>query len=306
MPTPSPQPPPHPASASSSRALPTVRRRTQGADRPRGARVRGRPARPRTGRVDPVRSPGRLRHRLLRGQEPALGRALRRNLAVSAVMVAVVRLVLAVAPPADRVDTAADGRVGDRPASRAPGVRDSGRERTVSVTRRDLVLAIWALVVLVDLHYAYGQSLNVLIAVCLVLPLVLAASRASRHAGAGRAGAPATPVPPRGAAAPGPGPRHLAVLPVAGRRRGRGRHALRTALALLDHAQFGLMIAAFAGGLVLLAALALVPRRRVSPAINLVVALVLGLPRPAARRHLHRHPPKRWCSTRPWPASGSS
>ena len=54
----------------------------------------------------------------------------------------------------------------------------TGRERGVSVTRRDLILAIWALVVLVDLHYAYGQSLNVLIAVCLALPLVLTASRA--------------------------------------------------------------------------------------------------------------------------------
>ena len=38
------------------------------------------------------------------------------------------------------------------------------RERTVSVTRRDLVLAFWALVVLVDLYYAYGQTLNVLMA----------------------------------------------------------------------------------------------------------------------------------------------
>ena len=52
------------------------------------------------------------------------------------------------------------------------------RERTVSVTRRDLVLALWALVVLVDLYYAYGQSLNVLMATCIVLPVVLAASRA--------------------------------------------------------------------------------------------------------------------------------
>ena len=32
--------------------------------------------------------------------------------------------------------------------------------------------------VLVDLYYAYGQTLNVLVAVCIVLPLVLAASRA--------------------------------------------------------------------------------------------------------------------------------
>ena len=54
-----------------------------------------------------------------------------------------------------------------------------------------------------------------------------------------------------------------------------GTHYARIWLSL-DDAQFSVMLAAFAGGLLLLAALALVPRRRVSPAINLLVALCSG------------------------------
>ena len=54
----------------------------------------------------------------------------------------------------------------------------AARERTVAVTKRSLILAIWGLVVFVYLYYAYGQSFNMLAAVCVVLPLVLAASRA--------------------------------------------------------------------------------------------------------------------------------
>ena len=145
-----------------------------------------------------------------------------------------VRVVLAVASPADRVDALADCRLlivlpltlqeSERPA----------RERTVSVTRRDLVLALWALVVLVDLYYAYGQSLNVLMATCIVLPVVLAASRAW---GARRGLVERRLVrhPFRRDVRPhlAPGPEHLAVLPAAGRRRRRRGHALRADLALL-------------------------------------------------------------------------
>ncbi len=61
-------------------------------------------------------------------------------------------------------------------------LRDSGdraaSDRTVAVTRRSLILPIWGLVVFVYLYCAYGQSLNMLITVCLVLPLILAVSRA--------------------------------------------------------------------------------------------------------------------------------
>jgi hypothetical protein len=54
----------------------------------------------------------------------------------------------------------------------------AARDRTVVVTKRSLILALWRLVVFIFLYYEYGQSFNMLAAVCLVLPLALAASRA--------------------------------------------------------------------------------------------------------------------------------
>ena len=54
---------------------------------------------------------------------------------------------------------------------------DSGRGRMVVLTRRSLILSIWALVIFVALYYDYGQSFNVLTAVCVVLPAVLVVSR---------------------------------------------------------------------------------------------------------------------------------
>jgi len=52
------------------------------------------------------------------------------------------------------------------------------RDRTIVVTKRSLILALWGLVVFILLYYENGQSFNLLAAVCLVLPLALAASRA--------------------------------------------------------------------------------------------------------------------------------
>ena len=49
------------------------------------------------------------------------------------------------------------------------------------VTKRSLILALWGLVIFVYLYYAYGESLNVLAAVCVVLP-----ARAGGVAGVGR------------------------------------------------------------------------------------------------------------------------
>ena len=131
--------------------------------------------------------------------------------------------------------------------------------------------------VLVDLYYAYGQSLNVLMAICIVLPLVLAASRAW---GARRGLVERRLVrhPFRRDVRP-----HLVqalniwlcCLLLGGVVAAGGTHYARIWLSL-DDAQFSVMVAAFAGGLLLLAALALVPRRRVSPAINLLVALCSG------------------------------
>ena len=155
--------------------------------------------------------------------------------------------------------------------------RPSGRERGVSVTRRDLILAIWALVVLVDLHYAYGQSLNVLIAVCLALPLVLTASRAvAARRGSLELGLLRHPlsreVRPHLVQALGIW-LYCALL---GGVVSAGAIQYARLWLSLTSTQFALLTAAFAAGLVLLAALALVPRRRVSPAINLVVALGSG------------------------------
>ena len=131
--------------------------------------------------------------------------------------------------------------------------------------------------VFVDLYYAYGQSLNVLVAVCVVLPLVLAASRAW---GARRGSVERRLLrhPLRREVRP-----HLVqalniwlcCVLLGGVVAAGGTHFARIWFSLND-AQFGVVIAAFAAGLVLLAALALVPRRRVYLATNVVVALLSG------------------------------
>jgi murein DD-endopeptidase MepM/ murein hydrolase activator NlpD/pimeloyl-ACP methyl ester carboxylesterase len=154
---------------------------------------------------------------------------------------------------------------------------DPMRGRLVSVTRRDLVLSVWALVVLVDLYYAYGQSLNVLIAVCIVLPCVLVASRAwAAHRGLVELGLVRHPWHRKVRT-------HLAqalniwlcCLLLGGVIAAGGASFTRIWLSLGD-TQYDLVLVTFAAGLVVLAAVTLVPRRRVSPAINLVVALCSG------------------------------
>jgi hypothetical protein len=153
----------------------------------------------------------------------------------------------------------------------------AARERTIAVTKRSLVLSLGALVVFVDLYYAYGQSFNMLATVCLVLPLVLAASRAwgayrrriefglLRH-------------PLRRDMRP-----HLVqglniwlcCALLGGVVAAGGTHFARIWFSLTA-AQHNVMIATFTAGLVLLAALAFVPRRRVYVASNVVVALLSG------------------------------
>jgi len=157
----------------------------------------------------------------------------------------------------------------------SPG--DAVRGRTVAVTKRSLILGLWALVLFTYLYYALGQSFNVLTAVCVVLPLGLAASRAW----AARRGRIATGL-----------LRHplrrevrahlvqglniwLCCGLLGGVLAAGGVHYARMGFAL-NVAQFNVMIAAFGAGLVLLAALAVVPRRRVHVATNVVVALLSG------------------------------
>ncbi len=153
----------------------------------------------------------------------------------------------------------------------------SGRDRTIAVTKRSLILAIWGLVVFVYLNYAYGQSFNMLVAVCVVLPLVLAASRAwGVHRGRIEFGLLRHPL--RREVRP-----HLAqalniwlcCVLLGGVVAAGGTHFARIWLSL-NQTQFDAVIASFAAGLVLLAALALVPRRRVYVATNVIVVLLSG------------------------------
>ena len=132
--------------------------------------------------------------------------------------------------------------------------------RTVAITKRSLVLALWGLVVFVNLTYAYGQSWNMLAAVCLVLPLVLAVTRAW-NARRGRLELGLLRHPQRRELRP-----HLVqalniwlcCALLAGVVAAGGTHYARIGFSL-DGAEFNALLATFAAGLALLAALALRP-----------------------------------------------
>ena len=150
-------------------------------------------------------------------------------------------------------------------------------QRRVVVTKRSLILALWGLVVFVDLHYAYGQSFNELTAVCVVVPLTLAASRAwGIRRGRIEFGLLHHPLRREMRAHVLQGLNIwlccalLGAVLTAG-----GAHFARIGFSLTV-AQFDAVIAVFAAGLVLMAGLAVVPRRRVYVATNLVVALLSG------------------------------
>ena len=131
--------------------------------------------------------------------------------------------------------------------------------------------------VFVYLYYAYGLGFNMLAAVCVVLPLVLAASRVwGARRGRIELGLLRHPLRREVRA-------HLVQALniwlccglLGGVLAAGGAHFARIGFSL-NGAQFDVMIAAFAAGLVVLAALALVPRRRVYVATNVVVALLSG------------------------------
>ena len=154
---------------------------------------------------------------------------------------------------------------------------DAARDRTIVVTKRSLILAIWGLVTFAYLFFDRGVWPYAVAVVCVVLPLVVAASRAwGARRGRIELGLLRHPLRRELRA-------HLAqglnVWLCCGLLGGvvaaGGVHFARIEFSLTG-GQFDVVIAAFAAGLVLLAALAVVPRRRVYVATNMVVALLSG------------------------------
>jgi hypothetical protein len=154
---------------------------------------------------------------------------------------------------------------------------DAAGERTIAVTKRSLTLGLCGLVAFIYLYQDKGLWLIGLAVVCVVLPLALAASRAW--------------VARRGRIEFGllRHPLHRDVRAhlvqglniwlccglLGGVLAAGGTHSARI-LFSLNVAQFDVVIAVFTAGLVLLAALAVVPRRRVYVVTNVVVALLSG------------------------------
>ena len=202
----------------------------------------------------------------------------RRNLGVAAVMtVAFVWFWLWHPDLTDMMHVLIGGALIALPLGLQDAAGHVATRRTVALTKRSLVLAVWALVLFVNLTYALGQSWNMLSVVCLVLPAVLAATRV-RGARRGRLEWGLLRHPHLREVRP-----HvvqalniwLCCALLAGVVAAGGTHYARIGFSL-NGAEFNALLAAFATGLVLLAALAMAPRRRVYLATNAVVALLSG------------------------------
>jgi hypothetical protein len=154
---------------------------------------------------------------------------------------------------------------------------ERARQRTVVVTRRSLILANVALVSLVYLDDHGGVWPYALAAACVVVPLALALSRASAaRRGQIELGLLRHPLRREVRAYLVQGLNiWLCCVMLAGLVAAGGMHIARIWLSL-NEAQFAALIAAFVGGLVLLAALAIVPRRRVNVPTNAFVAVLSG------------------------------
>lgn len=156
-------------------------------------------------------------------------------------------------------------------------VGDGVNRRAIALTRRSLVLGTWALVVFVEVYYAYGKWLDALVALSVILPLCLAAARAL-GARRGRVELGLLRHPLRRDLRP-----HLAQVLniwlccalIGGVLAAGAIHSARIHYGLAGN-QFIVLVVTCTAGLVLLAALALVPRRRVYVATNVVVALLSG------------------------------
>jgi murein DD-endopeptidase MepM/ murein hydrolase activator NlpD len=151
---------------------------------------------------------------------------------------------------------------------------DTARHRTIAVSKRSLVLALGALVVFVYLYQDSGLWLYALAAVCSILPLTLAISQAwAARRGRIELGLLRHPF-------------HRQMRPhlvqglniwlccalLGGVIAAGGVHHARTSL-VLNAAQLAALFGVLAAGLVLLAVVALLPRRRVQVATNVAVAL---------------------------------
>ncbi len=154
---------------------------------------------------------------------------------------------------------------------------DAARGRTVAVTKRSLILALWGLVVFVYLYYETGRASMGWRRCVSSLPLALAASRAwGARRGQVEFGLLRHPLRRELRAHLLQGLNiWLCCGLLGGVLAAGGAHFARIGFSL-NAAQFNVVIAAFAAGLVLLAALAVVPRRRVYVATNVVVALLSG------------------------------
>jgi murein DD-endopeptidase MepM/ murein hydrolase activator NlpD len=153
----------------------------------------------------------------------------------------------------------------------------AARDRRIVVTQRSLILALWGLVVFAYLYQERGVWLFGLAAVSVVLPVSLAAARAlGARRGRVEFGLLRHPLRRdlRGHLLQGLNIWVLCVL-LGGLIAAGGMHRARIEYSL-DAAQFRVGIAVLAAGLVLLAVLALVPRRRVYLATNVGVALLSG------------------------------
>ena len=158
-----------------------------------------------------------------------------------------------------------------------PEPADGARDRTVVVTKGSLILALVALAVFAYLQQDRGMWHFGLAAACVLVPLGLAASRVWR-ARRGEVEFGLLRHPLRRELRP-----HLVqalnvwlYCVLLGGLLAAGGLASSRILFSLNAAQFDVVTAIFAAGLIVLAGLALVPSRRVYAATNVVVALLSG------------------------------
>jgi hypothetical protein len=110
----------------------------------------------------------------------------RRNLALAVVMVAALAWFwLWYLDLSESMRVLIAGTLIALPVALQESTGGAARERAVTVTKRNLILALWALVIFIVVYQDMGVWFFGLAAVCVVLPLVLASSRCGAPAGGG-------------------------------------------------------------------------------------------------------------------------